>query len=151
MLTRPTSRRARRALYEALEPRRLLAAGLHHWPAGPEVQVNSFPNGGQSAPVMAMDADEDYVVAWQSYAQDGVASGIYAQRFSAAGVPQGGEFRVNTDTSLNEIQPAVAMDADGDFVVTWSRGYSSYNYDVAYDVRAQRYNAAGVPQGTEFV
>src|SRR5688572_4970468 len=100
---------------ERLEPRRLLAAGAYHWPVGPEVLVSSYTPGAQAAPVMAMDADGDYVIAWTSDGQDGSWSGIYARRYDAAGVPQGGEFRVNTGTTLNETQPAVAMDADGDF------------------------------------
>ena len=51
--------------------------------------------------------------------QDGDKWGIYAQRFNASGVAQGGEFRVNTATSKEQQAPSVAMDADGDFA---SRG-----------------------------
>ncbi len=73
--------------------------------------------------------------------------GIYAQRYNAAGLPQGIEFRVNTVTADSQSEPAVAMDADGDFVVTWQ----SANQDGSgIGVYAQRYNAAGVPQGVEF-
>ncbi len=50
--------------------------------------------------------------------QDGSGTGVYAQRYSATGVAQGAEFRVNTITSNSQRDPAVAMDADGDFVVT---------------------------------
>jgi hypothetical protein len=89
------------------------------------------------------------VVAWES-GHDGFYNGIYAQRYNAAGVAQGGEFGVNTSTSLIEIQPAVAMDADGDFVVTWSHGYNGYYAYFDYDIYAQRYNATGVAQGGEF-
>ncbi len=39
--------------------------------------------------------------------------GIYAQRYNAAGVAQGTEFRVNTVTTFGQSAPAVAMDADG--------------------------------------
>jgi hypothetical protein len=99
---------------------------------------------------MAMDADGNYAVVWTRDGQGSSAGGIYARCYDASGVPQGSEFSV-TDTSLSEVQPAVAMDADGDFVVTWSRGFSSYYYNVDYDIHAQRYNAAGVPQGTEFL
>ena len=83
------------------------------------------------------------MVAWQSDPQDGSAYGIYAQRYNAAGAPQGSEFRVNTTTAGNQNHPSVAMDADGDFVVAWA----SYPLDrSAFGIYAQRYNAAGVPQ-----
>jgi hypothetical protein len=126
--------------------RRFDAAGVAQ---GPEVLVNSFTTGVQFEPAVAMDADGDFVVAWQSYSyggQDGSNYGIYAQRFDAAGVAQGSEFRVNTFTLQAQTQPAVAMDADGDFVVAWqSEGYDGSHYGVF----ARRFNAAGEPQGPE--
>ena len=97
---------------------------------------------------MALDADGDFVVTWTSYLQDGSGTGIYAQRYNAAGVAQGVEFRVNTHTADNQRYSTVAMDAAGDFVVTWqSTGQDAVNSDGIY---AQRYNAAGVAQGGEF-
>ena len=45
-----------------------------------------------------MDDDGDFVITWQSHGQDGSGWGIYAQRYNAAGVKQGTEFRVNTYT-----------------------------------------------------
>ncbi len=58
-----------------------------------------------------MDAAGNFVVVWQSDDQDGDGSGIYAQRYSASGVAQGSEFRVNTTTVKHQTMPAVAMDA----------------------------------------
>jgi hypothetical protein len=62
-----------------------------------------------------MDADGDFVVTWHSYYQDPNAglTGIYAQRYSAAGAPLDAEFRVNTTTANHQRYPAVAMDAGG--------------------------------------
>ena len=73
--------------------------------------------------------------------QDGSDYGIYAQRYNAAGVAQGTEFRVNTLTTAAQLQPSAAMNADGDFVVTWVSNVG---------VSAQRYNSAGAALGTEF-
>src|SRR4029077_8366611 len=93
-----------------------------------------------------MDANGNYVVAWHSDSQDGSNWGIYAQRYNAAGAKQGNEFRVNTYTTSYQNGPSAAMDAAGDFVITWSgEGIGDSN-----GVFAQRYNAAGVKQGTEF-
>jgi hypothetical protein len=115
--------------------------------SGTEFRVNSTTAQTQNVPTVAMDADGDFVVTWTSYFQDGDVSGIYAQRYSAAGVPQGTEFRVNTTTAGKQMFSVVAMDADGDFVITWT----SYDQDGSgQNVYAQRYNAEGVPQGGEF-
>ncbi len=61
--------------------------------------------------------------------------------------PLGGEFRVNTFTTNSQTNPATAMDADGDTIVVW---HSSGQDGTFPSVYAQRYNATGVPQGTEF-
>ncbi len=114
---------------------------------GSEFRVNTFTTDGQSIPTVAMDADGDFVVTWRSSNQDGSGYGIYAQRYNATGVTQGSEFRVNTVTTNDQRAPSVAMDADGDFVVTWTSNGQDGDFDGIY---AQRYNAAGVTQGSEF-
>jgi len=114
---------------------------------GSEFQVNSYTTNNQRNSTVAMDADGDFVVTWTSYTQDGSRDGIYAQRYNAAGAAQGNEFRVNTSTTDYQSFSTVAMDSDGDFVVTWS----SFGQDgSSYSIYAQRYNAAGVAQGSEF-
>jgi len=118
---------------------------------GGEFRVNTFTTGSQNNTAIALDADGDFVVIWQSFGQDEPAQanfgGIYAQRYNAAGVAQGGEFRVNTVTTNSQTLPAIALDADGDFVVSWQ----SIGQDGGgTGVYAQRYNAAGVAQGSEF-
>ena len=97
---------------------------------------------------IATDANGNYVVVWASNLQDGSGYGIYARRFSADGTPQGAEFRVNTTTADNQINPGVAMDASGNFVVTW--GSALQDDGVSSGVYAQRYDSAGVAQGPEF-
>ena len=81
--------------------------------------VNTFTTSNQNNPAVAIDADGDFVVTWQSSDQDGDGNGIYAQRYNASGVAQGSEFLVNTFTTSYQSNSAVAIDADGDFVVTW--------------------------------
>ncbi len=128
---------------ELLERRMLLSLA----PAGPEFRVNTFTTNAQSVPAVAADADGDFVVAWASDFQDGSANGIYAQRYNAGGAAQGGEFRVNAFTAGAQRSPALAMDADGDFVVAW---HSNLQDGSTYGVFAQRYNAVGLAQGSEF-
>ncbi|MBC1236717.1 putative Ig domain-containing protein [Nostoc sp. 2RC] len=114
---------------------------------GGEFKVNTSSNGEQINPTIAMDADGDFVISWQSKDQDGSGYGIYAQRYNSAGVAQGNEFRVNTYTIDHQSNPSIAMDADGDFVISWQSYYQDNSY---YGIYAQRYNSAGVAQGGEF-
>ena len=114
---------------------------------GGEFQVNSFTTRNQINPAVAMDRDGDFVVAWESYEQDGSFQGIFAQRFDAAGATQGPEFKVNNFTTFAQRDPTVAMDADGDFVVAWESKYQDGN---GYGVFARRFDATGAALGPEF-
>ncbi len=82
---------------------------------------------------------------WQSNLQDGSEYGIFARRFNASGVAQGGELMINTYTSQQQNLPAVGIDDSGEFVIAWG---SEKGPDT--EVLARRFNAAGVPQGDEF-
>lgn len=120
------------------------AAGV---PQGGEFRVNTFTAGAQNKAGVVMDANGNFVVVWVSDGQDGDKHGVYAQRYNAAGVAQGGEFRVNTTTADEQDRPTVAMDSSGNFVIAWE----STNQDGdKRGVYAQRYNASGVAQGGEF-
>ena len=67
--------------------------------------------------------------------------------YNANGGAQGNEFQVNTYTAANQEHPSVAMDAAGDFVVTWQIAGEDGS---GYGIFAQQYNAAGAAQGSEF-
>ena len=69
-----------------------------------------------------MDSTGNFVVVWDSYLQDGSGTGIYAQRYDAAGNALGGEFRVNETITNNQSQAEVAMTATGEFVGSWING-----------------------------
>ncbi|MCB0684626.1 MAG: hypothetical protein KDC32_27475, partial [Saprospiraceae bacterium] len=70
-------------------------------------------------PDVALDADGDLVIVWQSLGQDGDGFGVYGQRYDNTGAVQGGEFLVNTTTANNQLSPRVGMDASGNFVAVW--------------------------------
>src|SRR5688572_28760227 len=107
-----------RFAHESLERRALLSA----MPQGPEFRVNTFTTGNQFNGAVAADNNGNFVVVWQSAAQEGTGSsdGIFARRYNAAGVPQGDEFQVNQFTTGSQQTPTIAMDDDGDFVVAWN-------------------------------
>lgn len=73
--------------------------------------------------------------------------GIFAQRFDAEGARVGPEFQVNRTTKNSQLDPAIAMDEAGHFVISWS----SRNQDGdAMGVFAQRFNNEGARVGPEF-
>jgi hypothetical protein len=82
---------------------------------GTETRVNSQSPNEQSTPDVAVDTDGNFVVAWQSWNQDGSGWGVYGQRYDALGNTVGSEFRVNTTTSDDQHTPSVAMVPDGRF------------------------------------
>jgi hypothetical protein len=110
---------------------------------GNEFSVNTSTFSFQEEPSVAMDANGDFVITWQSNNQNG--SGIYARRFNNTGEAQGQEFLVNTSTSSSN-RPSVAMDDDGDYVISWN----SYELVKGAEVYARRYNNTGEAQGQEF-
>ena len=84
---------------------------------GAEFQVNTFTDNRQRFPSVATEANGDFVVVWESYFQDGSSVGIFGARFSSAGASLATEFQINTFTSDMQNWPAMAADADGDFIV----------------------------------
>jgi hypothetical protein len=114
---------------------------------GGEFQVNTYTTGSQYRPHVAMDAVGNFVVVWQSVAQYGASYGIFGQRYDAAALPLGGEFRVNTYTTSSQRAPDLAMDPAGNFVVVWASLMQDGSSDGIF---GRRYDAAGVPVGVEF-
>ena len=87
-------------------------------PAGPPFAVAESTTVDHFLPDLAMNASGDFVVAWQQPSPGGDTD-IVARRFTAAGVPRGGEFRANTYTTGAQSSATVASDAAGNFIVAW--------------------------------
>lgn len=94
--------------------------GLWSGSAKADFRVNTTTVGYQFSPSVASFADGGSIVVWINYPnwESTAPEGIYAQRYDAAGVKIGGEFRVSTKTKWNTTV-AVATFADGGFVVVW--------------------------------
>jgi hypothetical protein len=115
---------------------------------GGEFLLNTYtPDQQQNAQVAALK-NGGFVATWESNGQDGSAYGIYARIYDAAGNPiSTQEFRVNTSTTFNQQQAAIAVLNDGGFIISWS---SAHAFDTSgYDIYAQRYSADGSPIGGE--
>jgi hypothetical protein len=119
-------------------------------PIGTEFPANAEP-GIQSQPAVAMAGNGDFVIVWATR-EDEPYSGVLGQRFGSDGAPRGGKFRVNTYTMFDQGSPAVAADADGDFVVTWASGVNSVNNQDGHGlgIFGQRFTSSGEKQGPEF-
>ena len=114
---------------------------------GGEFQISTYTVGTQREAMVGVDADGDFVVVWESDGQDGSDESIFARRFSSAGVAQGVEFQVNLVTNSSQADPAVASEANGDFVVAWN-GYLQDGAD--YGIFGRRFSSAGAAIGGEF-
>lgn len=100
--------------------------------------VNSHLYGDQYVPrVSALGLD--YLVTWTSLGQDGSREGVYGQLVHNDGTLTGGEFRVNTTTLGQQMQPTVASDGVSQFLVVWT---SFTGYPNTFDLFAQRYHNA---------
>jgi len=96
----------------------------------------------QINPTIASDGAGGATVTWQDF-RSGTSYDIYAQRVSAAGVPQWTADGVALCTTANDqIHPTITSDGTGGAIVTWW----DYRSGTNWDIYAQRVGAAGVPQ-----
>jgi hypothetical protein len=128
-------------------------------PVGIEFLVNTNTANNQIAPSVAMDSNGNFIIAWTSNQQDGSNGGIFAKRYDSngnelspppsalKGGELGNEFRVNNFTASEQVNPSIAMNSTGHFVVVWQ----SLNQDGDdFGIYAQPYSDNGTPIGDEF-
>jgi hypothetical protein len=121
-----------------------LTAGRRFRADGSAIDTQQFPINLQNAaastrPSIAMDADGDFVVTWQAEIPFNGYE-VYAQRFSKNGDAVGPLIPVNSQSPTGtQWTPDVAMDALGNFVVTWNSVNGTANV-----VMARWFSAAGV-------
>jgi hypothetical protein len=113
---------------------------------GTEFQVNTYTTGGQHHPAVAADPAGNFLVVWD-YGNFAFQE-IQGQRYDSSGAAQGTEFQVNTYTTSDQVNPAVAADAAGNFVVVW-RSIGSALLG-GFSITGQRYDSSGTAQGGEF-
>ena len=103
--------------------------------AGAVLRVNTHVYGDQYQPRVCV-IGSDYLVVWTSLGQDGSREGVYGQYLNEDGLFTGGEFRVNTTTISQQMQPAVASDGVDQFLAVWT---SYTDTPDGFDLFAQRY------------
>jgi hypothetical protein len=97
--------------------------------------VNTYVYGDQLFPRISA-LNNDFMITWTSYGQDGSREGVYAQELHDDGSFVGGEFQVNTTVIGPQFQQAVASDGFSQFLFVWS---TFGGIDTRFDLAAQRY------------
>ena len=103
-----------------------------------DLQVNTFTNGDQKNPSIAVNGTGDMVIVWSGSG----AEGIYAKQFDFITSVSGGQLPAAEITVAAEaaaVDPNVDINSAGKFVVVWHDGT---------DVFAQRYGAGGAADGS---
>ncbi|MCP5120802.1 MAG: hypothetical protein GY953_59170 [bacterium] len=122
-------------------------------PLGGDFQVSSYilvsPN---QPPSIGATTGGGFVVAWESFRFDGPDTSfasVQAQRHRADGSRVGGEFLVNTFTTSDQINPALATHAGGGFVIAWASDGSSGSDADSLSVQGQRFHGLIFADGFE--
>ncbi len=130
-----TSRRIKRnPAVETLEGRQLMSLG-------PEFLVSVPTPAAQVQSANASSTNGSSVVVWTDFSHGDAQ--ISGQLFNSRGGKVGRVMDLASAAGLNEEQPSVAMDAHGDFVVSWTQFFPNGHSDVL----AQKFNAAGATVG----
>lgn len=116
---------------------------------GPEFHINTtnFLDQHQVAVASQAAVNGRSVAVWTSVDEIGSnGQNIKAQLFDGAGNRIGGEINVAGTRFINESEPAVAMDAAGNFVVVWKEALTD-SPDTDTMIRGQRFFSNGARNG----
>jgi hypothetical protein len=122
-------------------------------PQGVQFQVNTYTTASQRFPAAAYDSSGDFAITWHSggsFGDDSHGSSVQVRRFDASGTALGPETQVNSYTTNDQLWPDIALDSDGDFVVTWQSLGSQGDDSIGWSVQGQRFNSHGTSQGSGF-
>ena len=96
-----------------------------------------------------MSEEGRFVIAWEASGIDSRGDyGVFAQRYSASGAPQNGEFHVNTEVSSNLRSTLVSIGSTGKFVIISNN--VSQGHVNTWGFFGQRYSSDGLLIGGEF-
>ena len=114
---------------------------------GSEFLVNTTTSGRQHHADVTKLENGNFVITWVDTTQQSSTDGIFGQRYDSTGTKIGSEFEINTHTTSDQNQPAVASLADGGFVVTWQSDGQDGDDNGIF---GQRYDSSGAKVGSEF-
>jgi hypothetical protein len=105
-------------------------------PFSPGFAVATTTTGNDGGASIDVDRHGRFVVVWQHTASLLAAPDIFGQVVDILGTKLGSELQINTYTTENQRNPAVAAARDENFVVVWD---SRYQDGSSYGVYGQRY------------
>jgi hypothetical protein len=148
-LLAPKSTIMKKTIFSVLFLSSLLQVALAQvTPISGETVVNNTVANSQQNPAIATDANDNYVIVWESFNQDGSGFGIYAQRYDNTGTQVGSETLVNTTTANDQRFPAIAIDDTGNYTIVWQ----SFNQDGdGWGTYGQQFDNTGASVNTEFL
>ncbi|MDZ7789137.1 MAG: hypothetical protein U5L08_01310 [Xanthomonadales bacterium] len=114
--------------------------------ADDEFQINTYELNDQRIPAVAVDAEGNSLVVWQSQGQAENGWDVFARRLDANGEMQAPELRVNEFAAgRQESQHVTALPSD-DFVVAWN---GASRRGVSQGIHARRLDNDGSPLGSD--
>jgi hypothetical protein len=127
-------------------------------PVGEPFQVSTEFGLSEGFPTSASDAAGNFIVVWNDCFCPGgggllpsddheLDSKVRARRYDSSATPLGDPFQLNTYTTGEQGQGAVAMTPEGDFIVAWwNRPY----FGEESSIQVRRFDGNGAPKGEEF-
>jgi hypothetical protein len=125
-------------------------------PVAPEFRVNTNTDDQMRDPSVSGLSDGGFIITWsQAHFNNPLnqyENNIMGQRYNAAGAPVGSEFQLNVTQPGNLYASAVQGLSGGGFVAAWSaESYDEQGNYLFSDVHGQRFDAAGVKVGSQFI
>lgn len=128
----------------------VLALGLSTaaW-AGPTAQgapfrLSSCTGCSQQVPAVTGSASGAFLTVWKGVSSTD-PNGVSGRMFSSTGTPMGADFLANKDFVQDQYDPAVARDAQGNFIVVWSEVVNGNS-----EIKGRRYGPTGAALGAPF-
>ncbi|MEM9555213.1 MAG: hypothetical protein AAGC60_13240 [Acidobacteriota bacterium] len=123
-------------------------------PSGPDFLIAEGPDSPNFALLLldvfaeASDHNLMFYAVWPNPAEFPIDIDLRARRFTATGDPIGGEIHFEVDQPEGQDLSDVVQLINGDYLVVWTRNSLA---DGPHGVRAQRFDAFGVPLGPSVV
>jgi hypothetical protein len=105
-------------------------------PLGEQLFVNTFRDGPQRYPQVAMNDRSEFVIVWEIQIDPNVSEReISGQCFDHLGIPSGDEFFINTHIEGDQRYSSVALSEAGTFVTVWQSNHQDgSDYDIFAEV-----------------
>jgi serine/threonine protein kinase/WD40 repeat protein len=115
---------------------------------GDTFRIDTNSVGLQFEHDFAMGPGGELIVSWVNKLPESQVGNVFCQRFSSSGIPLSPEIKVNSLETNTFTSPAVAMNPQGDFFVTWI-GQDSETKQ-GWHVWGRSFSENGNPHGSDF-